>query len=161
MNLYSTVFININLNEHFFFWGGRGYFSFSSDSISFIHIMVRGWNQSQKSLNPPLCTAIGAIHLKTVEDQDHKLIFKHLWVTDKQRRNSIIHHLRECQYIQSGSLRAHYPQKPNTKHNRMIDDWQPRFPVLHFLLPFWVLRHVSEHQTSSILKIPRSFHLGT
>lgn len=43
----------------------------------------------------------------------------------------------------------------------MIDDWQPRFPVLHFLLPFWVLCHVSEHQTSSILKIPRSFHLGT
>ena len=35
MNLYSTVFININLNEHFFWGGGRGYFSFSSDSISF------------------------------------------------------------------------------------------------------------------------------
>ena len=51
MNLYSTVFININLTEHFFLWGGgggggegRGYFSFSSDSISFIHILVRGWN---------------------------------------------------------------------------------------------------------------------
>lgn len=25
MNLYSTVFININLNEHFFLGGGRGY----------------------------------------------------------------------------------------------------------------------------------------
>ena len=24
MNLYSTVFININLNEHFFFGGGEG-----------------------------------------------------------------------------------------------------------------------------------------
>ena len=54
MNFYSTVFININLNEHFFFGGGRGYFSFTSDSISFIHILVRGRNQSQKSLNPPL-----------------------------------------------------------------------------------------------------------
>ena len=24
MNLYSTVFININLNEHSFFWGWEG-----------------------------------------------------------------------------------------------------------------------------------------
>jgi len=37
--------------------------------------------------------------------------------------------------------------------------WRPRFSVLRFLLPFWVLYHVLERQKSSILKFPRSFHL--
>ena len=37
--------------------------------------------------------------------------------------------------------------------------WRPRFSVLRFLLPFWVLYRVLESQTSSVLKFLRSFHL--
>ena len=39
MNLYSTVFININSNEHFFFfWGGGGGISRSQVILSVLYI---------------------------------------------------------------------------------------------------------------------------
>ena len=47
-----------------------------------------------------------------------KLVCEGLQAICMQKRNSRIHHIRQCQDIPERFPRAQYPQKPNTKHNR-------------------------------------------
>ena len=49
MNLYSTVFININLIEHFFFWGGGGGISRSQVILSVLYIFCFEGGTSHKN----------------------------------------------------------------------------------------------------------------
>lgn len=47
-----------------------------------------------------------------------KLVCEGLQAICMQKRNSRIHHIRQCQDIQKRFPRAQYPQKTNNKHNR-------------------------------------------